>query len=179
MPMLEHPAVRDGTSTVGPVVGGLLRCRTASLGPAEFAPFGVVLRHDGPPGTRTDFSHVFETRAALPPRLHVNQVEPSALPLGIQRLERHPTSWQAFLPLDVSRYLVCVAGSQADGSPDLDHLHAWILDGHTGIAFAPGVWHVGATVLDRTGHFAVIWPRLDRDTDTEWATLPSPLTLTR
>ena len=179
MPMLEDHAVRNEASTAGWIAGSLVRCMPTPPEPTEFDRFGVLVRHDGATGARTDFSHVFETHAALPPRLHVNHVEPSTLPLGVERLERHPASWQAFLPLDVSRYVVCVAGSRADGSPDPSDVQAWIFDGHTGVALAPGVWHVGATVLDRTGHFAVIWPRLDRDTDTEWAALPAALTLTR
>jgi ureidoglycolate lyase len=152
--------------------------RTIRVSPdwAEFARYGLVIRHSGSSAARSDFSRVFETvDSSIAPRLHVNRVEPSSPPFLISTLERHPESWQTFLPLHVSRYLVCVAGSRPDGRPDRDDLRAWILDGNAGVAFAPGVWHAGATVLDGLGHFAVIWPRRDRDTDTERHLLSEPI----
>ena len=53
------------------------------------------------------------------------------------------------------------------------------MDGNAGVAFAPGIWHARATVLDGLGHFAVIWPRRDRDTDTELHLLRNPSRSTR
>lgn len=141
-----------------------------------FEPFGLIIRHDGPEGHRADFTRVFETTdTGLVPRLHVNRVEPSVLPLTIARLERHPEAWQTFLPLDVRRYIACVASSLPGGQPDLTTLRAWLLDGSSGVSFAPGIWHAGATVLDAPGRFAVIWPRRDLAGDTEFFTLPRPV----
>ncbi|MET0427111.1 MAG: ureidoglycolate lyase [Microvirga sp.] len=141
-----------------------------------FERFGLIIRHDGAAGDRFDFSRVFEsTDTGLVPRLHVNRVEPSTLPLTLTSLERHPAAWQTFLPLDVQRYLACVAIPLADGRPDLTTLQAWILDGQTGVAFAPGIWHAGATVFDAPARFAVIWPRRDAAGDTEMFTLPQPV----
>src|SRR5215213_5513277 len=143
----------DNARTLGRII-------RVSTDPVAFAPYGLVIKHPGTNAARSDFSCVFETGAeGLAPRLHVNRVEPSSPPFAIVALERHPESWQTFLPLAISRYLVCVAGSLSDGRPNLDELHAWIMDGDTGVAFAPGVWHAPATVLDGPGHFAVIWPR--------------------
>lgn len=176
--MLEHHTVQGASPQSSALVHSGSRQIQALAEPGDLSPYGIILRHQGPAATRADFSQVFESRMpGLPPRLHVNRVEPTALPFAITCLERHPGSWQTFLPLDVSRYVVCVAGSRADGAPDPDDLRAWIIDGHTGMAFAPGVWHVGATVLDRTGHFAVVWPRLDHGSDTEWAMLAEPFTI--
>jgi ureidoglycolate lyase len=141
-----------------------------------FKDYGLIIEHNGHLGARVEFTRVFETtQPGNTPRLHVNRVEPSTIPLPIRTLERHPESWQTFLPLDVPRYLVFVAGSQQDGTPDLGCLHAWILDGRTGVAFAPGVWHASATVFDGIGQFAVIWPRRDCDDDTQFHALPHPL----
>jgi ureidoglycolate lyase len=141
-----------------------------------FERFGLLICHDGAAGDRTDFSQVFETLdTGAVPRLHVNRIEPSVLPLTLTSLERHPAAWQTFLPLDVSRYLACVAVPLADGRPDPTTLQAWILDGRTGVAFAPGIWHAGATVFDAPGRFAVIWPRRDAAGDTEIFTLPQPM----
>jgi ureidoglycolate lyase len=180
-PMLDRkpePGVGDARTPndVGSPSGG--RTIRVSTDWAPFARYGLVIKHPGTSASRYDFSRVFETAIAdVAPRLHVNRVEPSSSPLQIRSLERHPESWQTFLPLDVSRYLVCVAGSLPDGRPDLNELQAWVVDGDTGVAFAPGVWHAGATVLDGLGHFAVIWPRRDRDSDTEIYRLPEVVSI--
>ena len=50
-----------------------------------------------------------------------------------------------------------------------------ILDGRTGVAFAPGVWHASATVFDGIGQFAVIWPRRDSEDDTQFHALSHPM----
>src|SRR5690349_11328194 len=148
----------------------------ASLDCEDFHTFGLILEHNGHPGRRTDFTQIFEVRGAdNRPRLHVNRIDPSTLPLMVASLERHPDAWQSFIPLDVSRYIVCVANSLPDGLPDPDSIRAWIRDGRSGVAFAPGVWHASAAVLDRSGQFAVIWPRRDRHDDTEVHTLPLPV----
>jgi ureidoglycolate lyase len=144
----------------------------------EFAPFGLMLRGPDLAGQRADYSTVF--LSADPdsrPRLHINCVEASTLPLSISSVERHPRSWQTFIPLDVSRFVVCVMGSNPAGEPDLGAVHFWILDGNVGVSFAPGVWHAGATVLDRKGNFAVVWPRADTDRDTEFFTFQVPVKL--
>ena len=142
----------------------------------EFNAYGLIIEHNGNLGVRVDFTRVFETmRPGNAPRLHVNRVEPSTIPFPIRKLERHPECWQTFLPLDVPRYLVCVADFDEDGTPDSASLHAWILDGRTGVAFAPGVWHASATVFDGIGQFAVIWPRRDSEDDTQFHALSHPM----
>ena len=83
------------------------------------------------------------------------------------------------MPLDVSPYLAVVAGRGADGRPDPADLHAFLIPGTVGVAYAPGVWHAGAIVLDRPGHFAVHWPRADRPEDTEIAVLAKPPTIAK
>jgi ureidoglycolate lyase len=49
------------------------------------------------------------------------------------------------------------------------------LPGTRGVIYAPGVWHMGATVLDRPGHFAVLMYRGGPDDD-EFRAVP-PMTL--
>jgi ureidoglycolate lyase len=145
----------------------------------SFARFGTFVRHLESGEARSDFSQIFESTCdATVPRLHVNRVNPTSLPFCVSKLERHPSSWQTFLPLDVSRYIVCVAEAQSDGTPRPSDIHVWILGGHMGVSFAPGIWHAGAAVLDRTGSFAVIWPRTDRDSDTQFVSLDSPVLIT-
>jgi ureidoglycolate lyase len=45
------------------------------------------------------------------------------------------------------------------------------------VIYAPGVWHMGATVLDRPGHFTVLMWRGGAEPDDEFREI-SPLSLT-
>ena len=66
-------------------------------------------------------------------------------------LERHRFSPQTFIPLEVSRYLVTVAPSDASGRPILSEVRAFIVGSGRGIVYRRGTWHSGMTVLDRPG----------------------------
>jgi len=96
---------------------------------------------------------------------HTNRVPRSNLPLTVDKLEHHPHAAQAFVPLDVARYLVVVAPSDDAGQPVLEQAEAFIVPGELGVVFAPRVWHAGATVLDRDGSFAVLMWRGAADDD--------------
>jgi ureidoglycolate lyase len=177
LPLSPMPIPDSSSPTINAAIAAEPPVRiTLSQIHGGFERFGLLIRHVGAAGDRVDFSQVFETMdAGAVPRLHVNRIEPSVLPLTLTSLERHPAAWQTFLPLDVRRYLACVAVPLADGRPDLATLQAWILDGRTGVAFAPGIWHAGATVFDAPGRFAVIWPRREAAGDTEIFALPQPV----
>jgi ureidoglycolate lyase len=85
--------------------------------------------------------------------------------LQVSLLEHHPHANQAFIPLDVSRYLVTVAPSDAAGQPILDKLESFLVPGNLGVVYRQGVWHAGASVLDRAGNFAVLMWRGAPDDD--------------
>ncbi len=134
-----------------------------ALGPpdaAAFAPFGQLVRPPEAPGRRAFYSAALQPPPpGTAPVLHVNHVLPSALPLTVTGLERHPHAAQVFIPLDVARYLVLVAPSDAQGAPDMARALGFVVPGDTGVIYAPDVWHMGATVLDRPGAFTVLMHR--------------------
>ncbi len=140
-------------------VGGAPASPTRRLSPpdaAAFAPFGRFVTPPATPGERAFYSDAFagapaDTGAVI----HVNHVLASAFPLSVTRIERHPHAAQCFVPLDVARYVVAVMPSDAAGDPEPRGLLAFEVPGDTGVIYAPGVWHLGATVLDRSGHFVV------------------------
>ena len=144
-----------------------------------FRRFGRLLVAPDEPGVRADYTDclAFDGGHAIVPRLHVNRTKAVALPHALPAFERHPHNWQTFVPLDVSRFVVVVAGTAADGTPDLDDVHAFGLSGTIGVSYAPGVWHAPAATLDRDGTFAVIWPRAETEADTQWHRLATPLTI--
>lgn len=147
-------------------------------GPA-FAPFGDILELPAAAG-RVDYSafarNLRPGRAGL--CFRTSLTEPTALPLRTRVMERHAFSSQAFLPVDVSRYVVMVAPDAADGTPDLAAARLFLVDGRTGINYRPGVWHHPMTVLDRDAVFATVMFNDGGDRDEDWADLPVEVELT-
>jgi len=144
-----------------------------------FAPFGHVLDLPAAPG-RVDYSSFNENRrgpaAAVCFRTSLTPV--STLPLTTRTMERHEFSTQAFLPVDVARYLVLVAPHGADGLPDPAGLRLFLASGEQGICYGADVWHHPMTVLDRPAVFATVMFLDGGPKDEEFVDLPEPVTLT-
>lgn len=144
---------------------------------ALFAPFGTFI---SPPDNvmQRDFysEHLSQQPCGTTPILHTNHVAPEQLPMTCEKLERHPHAAQCFIPLDVSRYVVLVAPSDGDGAPLCDQALGFEVPGTLGVIYHPGVWHMGAVVLDRKGHFVVLMWRGGTLPDDEFLTI-EPLTL--
>lgn len=138
-------------------------CPAITLQPpdeAVFAPYVRLIRPPDEAGRRAFYSDALQPRPpGTSPVLHVNHVLPSALPMTVTGLERHPHAAQVFIPLDVTRYLVLVAPSDAAGAPVMSRALATVIPGDTGVIYAPDVWHMGAAVLDRPGSFTVLMYR--------------------
>jgi ureidoglycolate lyase len=144
---------------------------------ARFAPFGRFVTPPDAPGKRQFYSDALHQRGeASAPVLHVNSVLPQTLPLQVSQIECHPYAAQCFFPLDVARYVVMVMPSDADGLPRTDQAQAFLVPGTTGVIYSPGVWHLGATVLDRPGHFTVLMWRGGPMQDDVFRTI-APLTV--
>ena len=122
-----------------------------------FEPYGAFVDHPSTIGDRRLFSQwLGSDAAAAAPVLHTNAVAASAFPVTIDKVERHPSAAQIFIPLDVSRYLVTVMPSRPDGTPDHAEACSFLVPGTVGTIYRRGVWHVGMTALDREAHFAVL-----------------------
>lgn len=142
-----------------------------------FAPYGSFVGPAARPGQRKFFSdHLQARKPGSDPILHVNHIRPSTLPLHVVQLERHPFAAQCFIPLDVARYVVAVMPSDNEGNPLPAQTLAFLMPPTVGVIYHPGVWHLGATVLDRIGHFAVLMWRGGPGADDEFRTV-EPLTL--
>jgi ureidoglycolate lyase len=139
---------------------------------ARFAPFGRFVVPPDMPGERQFYSDMLYLHPdGSAPVLHVNHVTPQTLPAQVSKVERHPYAAQCFFPIDVSRYIVVVMPSDGDGRPQTDHALAFLLPGTMGVIYSPGVWHMGAKVLDRLGHFAVLMWRGGPQHDDEFRTI--------
>lgn len=145
--------------------------------PVAFAPYGDFIRPPDQPGRRAFYSEALQPRpSGAVPVLHVNHVAPVELPLTVTGLERHPHAAQCFMPLDVARYAVLVMPGDTTGAPDLSRALGFLMPGTMGVIYHPNVWHLGATVLDRPGHFTVLMWRGGTQEDDVFRTIP-PLTL--
>ena len=139
--------------------------KAVPLSADAFAPFGRVVSaglHPGSPanqGTavRFDFcADLQSTRPGARPNLVVFRSVALTLPHEVKLLERHPCSTQVFIPMLVSRYLVCVAPNLADGGPDVAGLVAFIGVPGQGVAYSTGTWHHPMVALDEPGEFTML-----------------------
>ena len=137
----------------------------APLTAEAFAPFGRVVSAGLEPGSpanqgtavRFDLcAELTSTRPHAKPNLAVFRSMAKSLPHDIVLLERHPCSTQVFIPMVVSRYLVCVAPTLPDGAPDLGGMKAFVCQPGQGVAYAPGTWHHPMVALDTPGEFTML-----------------------
>ncbi|MEM7444681.1 MAG: ureidoglycolate lyase [Pseudomonadota bacterium] len=141
---------------------------------AEFAPFGRLVEPPEMAGKRAFFSENLQERPGTSsPVLHVNKVEPSTLPLQVSGVERHAYASQCFFPLDVQGYITLVMPSDANGMPKPEESIAFLMPGTRGVIYHPGVWHMGATVLERAGNFVVLMWRGGPQQDDEFHSIPT------
>jgi len=131
----------------------------------SFAPFGEVLEATGAEtrlingGTCMRFHALatIETRGAdARAVVSLFRAEPTALPLQLTMMERHPLGSQAFWPLSGGDWLVAVAPDEnaRPGAPLV-----FRATGSQGICYAPNVWHHPLIALDQVSDFLVV----DRD----------------
>ncbi len=146
---------------------------------AAFAPFGAIIDAPRALGERKMFNDWLRPVEGLALQFHINAIAPSPAPILLTQIERHPHAAQVFVPMDVSRYVVTVAPSRADGTPDLSALLSMELPGTLGVIYNAGVWHAGVTVLDRTAHFAVLMYRGAPDDDVFRAIEPITIRIAR
>jgi ureidoglycolate lyase len=130
-----------------------------------FAPFGDLLSFDPAKARLVNDSNAL--RSDLParlsfsagkPNLALYRVEAQRLPLTIAVMEHHPNSSQAFIPVSAERFLVVVAPTAPDGSPDIWRCEAFVGQRGQGFNYYPGVWHAPIIALDAGGDFLMlIW----------------------
>ena len=133
-----------------------MRIKVEPLSAEAFAPYGQVFALP-PPGSRTNITPFLENlREHAGVKLHISCRAPTSLPFIGRTMERHPYSSQAFIPLNVSRYLVAVAPHATNGGPELSKVQAFCARGDQGVNYRANVWHAPMVVLDRDGQFAVL-----------------------
>jgi len=135
-----------------------------------FAPYGQIIAL-GPLGQAHSTRYAADVANKRPDaklNVSISQQIPTALPLTVKAMEKHPHSAQTFVPTDMKRYLVLVCPADGDGNPDMAQLKAFAGDGSQGINYHPDTWHHPFTVLDEPGECVVLRYDMDDDEDTIW-----------
>lgn len=78
----------------------------------------------------------------------------TTLPYLISVVERHPRGSQAFVPLSPSKMILVVA--PPGESVDADDLVAFETNGHQGINYAPGTWHMPLIAFEAGQRYLII-----------------------
>lgn len=165
--VLDHAAVQIGVSVIH---------RAEPLTQKTFEPFGEVIEHRG-----EERRHYLEMNFARPgDRLRhaiwVSKLNVSrALPLNISKLERHPFSDQAFIPLSGQPFLVVTCPDDEDGSPDLQRCRAFVGTATQGVIYRRNVWHSGLEVLGTPAEFVVVMALSDDQPNDIFIQLPRPI----
>ena len=99
---------------------------------------------------------------------------PTKLPHSFDLIERHPLGSQAFIPLNGQRFVVVVA--PAGESADIEELRAFVTNGHQGINYHRGVWHMPLIALEANQEFLIV-DRAGEGMNCEELVLPERVTL--
>ena len=167
-----HQAVERGSQIEGAM---LMRTLYAEPITAEaFAPFGVLMHAPTGPARLYYDEGLESARPWARASFSLCRAAPTALPLTVERMERHAFSSQSFCPMNDARYLVIVAPHAREGGPDGELARAFIAATGQGVTYRRNVWHSPLTVLDNTGDFVILMWRDGSSGDEEFVTLAEP-----
>ncbi len=79
---------------------------------------------------------------------------PTALPLRVDKVERHPLGSQAFVPLAPCRMVIVVA--PPGEAVNADELRAFVTNGRQGINYHRGTWHMPLIAFETGQEFLVV-----------------------
>ncbi|MDH4108340.1 MAG: ureidoglycolate lyase [Gammaproteobacteria bacterium] len=153
--------------------------------PERFAPFGQVIgtlpeRRQAMNAARFErFDHLasidIEAADDGRPTLSIARARiATALPYRVDMVERHPLGSQAFIPLAAFRFVVVVG--RPGESVEAGDLQAFVTNGHQGVNYNRGTWHMPLIALEAGNEFLVV-DRAGGGNNCEEHVLAEPLTL--
>jgi ureidoglycolate hydrolase len=145
-------------------------------GDDRFVPFGICFPLVSTTG-RIEIPLQFEAEPVAGASTLTIIVAPFAASMrGITRIERHPFSVQAFLPL-VAQPVVTFVAPAGEPPRHAEQFAAFVVPAGHGIAYRAGTWHCGLMGLEAAVNVATFVRRIADGSDTEFADLPFNLTL--
>ena len=127
----------------------------------SFAPYGQVIEagagnnflvNDGTAMRFHDLAWVDVSLDHGRPCISIFRAQPRKLPMQLTKLERHPLSSQAFVPMCQTRFLVVVA----TGGDSPENPVAFVSTSGQGINYDRGIWHHPLIALETETDFLVI-----------------------
>jgi ureidoglycolate lyase len=144
--------------------------RLTDISVDEFAPYGQIIGlEDSPP--LEDFPHLnyWTHNVDIGPdeeKLDLGLLLCKPLPPGtaITKMERHPYTWEIFMP-PVGEVVFVMAPIDTQGdAPDIARVRAFLLDGGLGVALPGGNWHWPPIPVGGPAKISLLrkGPRLDK-----------------
>lgn len=141
-----------------------------------FAPFGDVIEHHGAERRHPLSVDYAREHNDIRQAFWVSKViEEIGFPAQLKFMERHPFSDQAFVPLRDSRFLVVICPDNADGTPDVSQVQAFVAEPGQGVIYKRNVWHAPLTSLNAPAEFFVTMGVTDKAANDEFFELATPL----
>lgn len=150
----------------------------------KFLPFGEVIEvrpglvpisiNDGNTQRFHDLALVDTSQSDGQSLISIFRSTPLALPITIEKMERHPLSSQAFIPLSGRPYLVVVAPA---GEFDESEICVFLAATNQGVNYHRGVWHHYSLALGAVSDFLVV-DRGGAGDNCDEVSLVTPLSLT-
>ena len=138
--LTPEPLTRERFAPYGDVIEAALD-KSAAMNAARFERFDDLCRIDIADGGHLAMS-VARCRT------------PTALPLRVDIVERHPLGSQAFVPLQRCRMVIVVA--PPGESVDEGDLRAFVTNGKQGFNYHRGTWHMPLIALEAGQEFLVV-----------------------
>lgn len=139
--------------------------KAGPLSPEAFAPYGDVIA--ARPDRKTAMNAARFERFDDLARIDIAPDDPvhaaigivrarsaTVLPYAFDMVERHPLGSQAFMPLAAFRFVVAVAPPGDVVEPGA--LRAFVTNGHQGINYHRGTWHMPLIALETGQEFLVV-----------------------
>ena len=127
-----------------------MRIHVEPLTDESFADFGCVLGEPSvaAPTIQDQVSDVWLGLSDLmgigqAPGRQITFLKIHTRPPAYDRIEKHETSAEAFIPLEGRSILMLVPAECVDerGVPDMRHARAFLMDGSRGVLLRPATWH--------------------------------------
>jgi len=138
--LTPEPLTRERFAPYGDVIEAALE-KSAAMNAARFERFDDLCKVDIASGGYLAMS-VARCRT------------PTALPLRVDTVERHPLGSQAFVPLQRSRMVIVVA--PPGESVDAGDLRAFVTNGKQGFNYHRGTWHMPLIAFEAGQEFLVV-----------------------
>jgi len=155
------------------------------ISPERFAPFGQII---GPLPERRNAMNAarferFDNLANIDidaadggrPAISIARARVATrLPYRFDMVERHPLGSQAFIPLGPFRFVVVVG--RPGETVEAEDLCAFVTNGHQGVNYDRGTWHMPLIALD-AGHEFLVVDRAGAGANCEERVLARPIEL--